>query len=174
MATAKCPMPPAGFSSNVRGTASPRNFAVGGNPGTNAADFTNTTPATTETYMGEILVSLPCRVKGLAVMAGSVWSDNVTVALLDDAGNVLAQSATTAGSTTADAYQLFPFATAVDLSPGTYYAAVQLDGTTSRINTHTIGAFGGAKATGTTYGTFTGLTVPRTFTTAVAPVATLY
>lgn len=190
---AQAPKPPSGYSNSVVGPLpSPRLFATGGNAATNAADFNNSTPVITEIYLAEILVTHPVMVQGLAVFAGSVWSDNIKAALYDASGTILAATASTAGNTTADAYQRIPIAsefqsiagtatagTQVFLAPGTYYAACILDGTTSRLNTHVVGSFGAGKLTGHVYATAfatTALTVtpPVTFTTALGPVISLY
>lgn len=171
---ALAPMPASGRSSAVRGTMSPRLIHTGGAPAAAAADFNNSTPVATETYMAEIYVPSQVHVKGVAVFMGSVNSDNIKVAILDPEGTVLGSTASTAGNTTADNYQSIPLSTAIDLVAGTYYVAVQIDSNTTRLNTHVVGSFGGGKQTSTVYGTVTGLTPPVTFTTALAPVASLY
>lgn len=138
-----------------------------------AADGTDATPAATETYMAEIQVPQPCRAKGVAIFAGSVWSDNFTAAIIDMTGAVLASTPSTAGNAVADTHQNVNFSTPVDLVPGTYYVVLQINGTTSRFNTHVKGSFGAGKQTGTVYGTLTGLTPPVTFTTGLGPIASL-
>ena len=188
---AKAPQPPAGYPSNYRNYLSPRLFATGGNAATNAADFTNSTPVITELYVAELAILGPTTTTGVAVFAGSVWSDSLKVGLFDANGVLLLSSATTAGNTTADAYQTFTwaldfrynasgatFSGAAELSPGTYYIGVILNGTTSRLNTNTVGAFGAGKITGLTYSTALvsaalTITPPTTFTTALGPVASL-
>lgn len=73
-----------------------------------------------------------------------------------------------------DAYQRIPLTTAHSARGGTYFVLLQVDNTTARINTHTLNNCGASKKTGETYGTFTTITPPTTFTTAVGPVASLY
>lgn len=189
----QAPQPPAGYPSNYRNFLSPRLFATGGNPATNAADFTNSTPVITELYVSELAVLGPTFTTGAAVFAGSVWSDSLKVGLFDANGVLLASTASTAGNTTADAYQAFPWAldfryvaagvaitTGIALLPGTYYLGVIFNGTTTRFNTHTIGVFGGGKITGLTYATALvsaalTITPPVTFTAAsLPPVISLY
>lgn len=191
MATpAVAPSLPAGYLAVPRALISPRCIATGGNPATNAADYTNATPVVTEIYIAELYVPAPTLIQGLAFFAGSVNSDNIKLGLYNALGTLLCATASTAGNTTADAYQRVPLAyefstgaavAAVQqlLSPGTYYAAAILDGTTSRLNCHTVGAFGAGKLTGHVYATAfstTGLSVtpPVTFTTALGPVISLY
>lgn len=169
------PQPANGFPSTFQGSISPKACChTGGVAPAAAADFNDTTPSATETYMAEVTVPFPCLVSGIAIFSGSVWSDNFQAALLDANGSVLATTASTAGNTTADTHQKVAVSTPVRVQPGTYFVALQINGTTSRFNSHIKGIFGAGKATGTTYGTFTGLTVPTTFTTALGPVATLY
>jgi hypothetical protein len=87
---------------------------------------------------------------------------------------VIAQSASTAQSGTA-ALQAFAFTTAPTLKgPGVYYIGVQFDSTSARFRTHALGVAGASKKTGETYGTFTTITPPTTFTTALGPVGSLY
>lgn len=166
---------------------SPRLIATGGNGALNTADGGNSTPVITEIYMAELWVPAQISVTGIAVFAGSVWSDNFKAGLYEANGVLLAATASTAGSTTADVYQRAPFATnganatfsALTLTRGTYYIGLILDGTTSRYNTHVVGNFGAGKLTSHVYATAmntTGLTVtpPTTFTTALGPIASLY
>lgn len=190
---ALAPKPPGGYPNQVPGNlASPRLVATGSNPATNAADFTNATPVVTEIYLAEVFVPTPCIVQGLGVFSGSVWSDNFKLAIYDANGVIVAATASTAGNTTADTYQRAAIAsefqstpgtatagTQVYLSPGTYFLAMILDGTTSRYNAHAKGNFGSGKLTGHVYSTAfatTGLSItpPVTFTADLGPVISLY
>lgn len=154
-------------------TFRPTNCHTGNIPASVSTFGNDTTPATTETYICQVDVPHATTATGIAVFNGSVASGNIKVALADDTGAVLASSASTAMSGT-DAYQRVPFSATIDLVGGTYFVLQQVDNTTARINTHTLGNFGASKKTGETYGTFTTVTPPTTFTTAVGPVASLY
>jgi hypothetical protein len=166
---------------------SPRMFHTGNQGAQLAADGNNSTPVTTELYVAELFVPATCFATGIAVFNGSDVTDNVKVALYDSAGNLLRASASTAGSGV-DSYQLVPFATGptgaaattvVLPGPATYYVGTCYAGTTSRFNTFAVGSFGGGKITGLVFATnfaSTALTItpPTTFTTALAPIASLY
>ena len=74
-----------------------------------------------------------------------------------------------------DAYQRIAFSAPVQLSGGTYYVGVQCNNTSARLNTHAgIGNWGTTKRTGMTFGTFSALTPPTTFTANVGPRGSLY
>lgn len=168
---------------------SPRTCNTGNQGAQLAADGNNSTPVSTELYVAELFVPATCLVTGIAVFNGSDVTDNVKVALYDVAGNLLRASASTAGSG-ADAYQLVPFATGptgaaattvVLPGPATYYVGTCYAGSTSRFNTFAVGSFGGGKITGLVFatnfaaaGTALTITPPTTFTTALAPIASLY
>lgn len=101
-------------------------------------------------------------------------SGNVKYGLFDSAGTNVATTASTAMSGT-DAYQQIAFsAPYAAVGPATYYVALQVDNSTARINMHPFGAFPASKKTGETYGTWTSITPPTTFTADVGPMATLY
>lgn len=166
---------------------SPRNCHTGGHSAQLAADGNNSTPVITEIYVAEIFVPATCLVTGIALFNGSDATDSVKLALYDVSGTLLRATADTQMSGT-DAYQRVPFATdgsnaaatTIELpGPATYYVGAIFDGTTSRYNTHAVGNFGGGKLTGHVYATAfntTAMTItpPTTFTTALAPIASLY
>jgi hypothetical protein len=135
---------------------------------------TDTTPVVTEEYVCEIFVPLNCRSTGFAVLNGSAVAGNMQIALYNSSGNVIATTASTAASGTA-ALQSVPWTAPIDLvGPGEYYVGVQNNNTSNRLRTHTLGLFAASKKTGQTYGTFTALTVPTTFTTGQGPIGGLY
>jgi hypothetical protein len=156
-------------------TASPRLVQVGNEPAIATTSGTDATPVATEVYIGEIFVPCNMTITGVANFNGSVASGNLKVGLASSAGAVLATSASTAMAGT-DAYQLVPFtATYAAVGPATYFVLLFIDNGTARTNTHTVGTFGASKQTGQTYATgFTTITPPTTFTTALAPIASLY
>jgi hypothetical protein len=156
-------------------SAAARTIHVGGIPAQVSTDGTDATPVNTEVYIGEVFVPANCTVTGVSIFQGSVSSGNLKVGLADSAGAVVATSGSTAASGT-DAYQRVPFTgTYAAKGPATYYVLLIFDNGTARYNAHTFGDFGAAKQTGQVYATgFTTITPPTTFTTALAPIASLY
>lgn len=139
-----------------------------------ATTGTDTTPATTETYIAEVFIPHNQTVTGVSILNGSAAAGNVTVILYDENGKVLGTSASTAQSGTA-AYQAIPLATAVNaVGPAQHFVGVQFSSTSARFRTHTVGVFPASKTTGGTYGTVPAITTPTTFTTAVGPIASVY
>jgi hypothetical protein len=151
----------------------PSNCHTGSIPASVSTFGNDSTPVITETYIAQVDVPHACTVTGIALFNGSVASGNVIAALADDQGRILAQTASTAMAGT-DAYQRVPLTATLNIVGGTYFVLEQIDNTTARVNTHTLGNFGASKKTAETYGTFTTVTAPTTFTTAVGPVASLY
>lgn len=180
----------AGLDMGIGYRPSARNINTGAQGAQLAADGNNSTPVVTELYVAELYVPATVLTTGVGVFAGSVWSDNFKVGLYDAAGILLRATASTAGNTTADAYQRVAWATdgagaaattLVLIGPGTYFLGLCLDGTTSRYNTFAVGNFGAGKITGLVYatnfaaaGTALTITPPTTFTTALGPMAGLY
>lgn len=148
---------------------------TGGIPARVSTDGTDATPVITEVYYGQVFIHANMTVTGVAIFNGSVASGNYKAGLFNSSGVLVATSASTAMSGT-DAYQRTPFtATYAALGPGTYYVGLFIDNTTARYNTHTFGDFVAAKQTGQVYATgFTTITLATTFTTALAPIASLY
>ena len=146
-----------------------------------STDGSDYTVVATEVIYAECQVPLAVTATGVALFNGSAVAGNVKVGLYkmtsSTVGTLVATSAGTAQSGT-DAYQLIPFTAAVDLVPGAYVIAAIGDtgGGTSKINTHTIGAFAASKLTGQAYATGfpSTLTPATTFTTALGPMASLY
>lgn len=156
-------------------TASPRTIAVGGLVPAVSTDFTDSTPSATVVNIGEVLVPCNMTVTGVANFSGSVASGNLKVGLADSTGAIVATSASTAMVGT-DAYQRVPFTAAANIiGPATYYILTFYDNGTARYNSPPLGTFGAAQQTGQVYATgFTTITPPTTFTTNVAPIASLY
>jgi hypothetical protein len=172
------------FSSNIIPTGgvaaaggfatSPRCWHTGSAPAQVSTDGTDTTPANTETYIAEVFVPANATLTGVAIMNGSAVSGNIKVGLANSSGAVVAESASTGQSGT-DAYQRVPFSSTYNaVGPATYYVLLQVDNNTARFNSHTFGNFGASKKTGETYGTFTTITPPTTFTASQGPIASLY
>lgn len=124
-----------------------------------------------------------CYVRGVEVQLGTspTSADKLIAFLLDEGGNVLANSAlagTANGTTTTGAIVQLPFTTGYNLvGPGRYWIAIQSNSTSTLALSATADYVGGLLAgstTGTFGATITALTVPSTFTTAKAPAASLY
>lgn len=146
-----------------------------GGTGVNSTTMgTDTTPVVTEEYVVQVFVPHNFKSTGFSVLNGSAVAGNMQIALYDSNGAIVAITASTAASGTA-ALQAVPWSATVDLKgPAAYYVGVQNNNTSNRLRTHAIGAFPASKKTSQTYGTFTALTVPTTFTTGVGPVGSLY
>lgn len=171
-----------GMDSPPDQTAGARHVATGSWKPLAATDGTDTTPATTETYIAEFFIPLRTLITGVALMNGSAVAGNIFVGLarsdgslvVDPVTGVALTSGAVAQSGTA-AYQRIPFSNTINLrGPENYYLLVQCSSTSARFRSHTVGNFGAAKKTGETNGTFTAITAPTTFTTALAPIASLY
>lgn len=156
-------------------SASPRTIAIGGLVPAVSTDFTNSTPVTTEVYLGEVLVPMNTTVTGVAVFNGSDVTGNMKFGLYDSTGALVAQTASTAGSGP-DAYQRIAFtASYAAVGPATYYIGGSYSSATARYNSPPLGSFGASVSTGNVYGTLpTTVTPPTTFTTNVANIASLY
>lgn len=156
-------------------SASPRTIAIGGLVPAVSSDFTNSTPVITEVYLGEVLVPCNTTVTGIAVFNGSDVTGNMKLGLYDSTGALVAQTASTAGSGP-DAYQRVAFTAPYSATgPATYYIANSFSSATARYNSPPLGSFGASTVTAQVFGTLpTTVTPPTTFTTNVAPIASLY
>src|SRR5262249_36849579 len=141
------------FPSGVKaGATGPTVFHSGGMAPATTTTGTDTTPVVTESYVSEVFIPVAATITGIAILNGSAAAGNVTVYLADDAGNLLASSASTAQSGTA-AYQQIPFTAAYTAKgPRKYFIVVQFNNTSARFRSHILGNFGAAKHTGDTYG----------------------
>jgi len=158
-------------------SVSPRTFHSGGVAASSSTMGTDTTPATTTTYICEVFIPANCTVTGVAVLLGSAAAGNMTVGLADSSGAPIAaavSASTTAGSTPA-IFLRIPFSVAYAAKgPATYWITVQTDNTSNRLRTHAWGNFGTTTQTGGTYGIRVSFSPPTTFTTNVGPICTLY
>lgn len=116
---------------------------------------------------------------GIGVLNGTtVGTNKYVVGLWGTNGALIANSAV-AGVLTANAsvFQNVAFTNTVPLLPGRYIIGVQLDGTTDTVR-HMLVANGAQPSCSTIAGTFgtvpSTITVPSTFTTALAPISWLY
>ncbi len=138
------------------------------------ASGTDSTAVNTETYIAEIDIPVQTTLTGVQWMGLSTSTGNVQFSLADSTGKVItgAQTASTATAGTAN-YQTAAFAATYLANPGKYFLLMQNSGS-NHYRTHLIGVFGCAKKTGETYGTFTNVTAPTTFTTNLCPIAATY
>lgn len=151
-------------------------FHTGATAAMAAADGTDSTPSTTETYYAAVHIPCNTTLTGAAIMNGSaVGTDKLIYILWNSAGTVVANTAlagTTATGT--DAYQKIAFtATYAAVGPATYFLGVQVNGTTYRYNAHPLGVWGADKKTATTFGTAPTITPPTAFV-GTSPIMTLY
>lgn len=155
------------------GTA-PTVFNVGNFKPAAVTDGTDSTAVITETYIGQIDIPVQTTLTGIQWMGLAASTGNVQFSLADSTGAVItaAQTASTATAGTAN-YQTAAFAATYVAKPGKYFLLMQNSGL-NHFRSHIVGAFGCSKKTGETYGTFTAVTPPTTFTTVVCPIATTY
>lgn len=156
------------------GYTGPSSFSTGGAAAITTTQGTDTTPATTETYLARVYIPLNSTLTGISVLNGSAVSGNIQVGLADSAGNVVAKSASTAQAGIA-AYQQVPFTAVANVKgPAEYFVMLQVDNTTGRFRSHLLGNFRAGKLTGGTYGTMVAFTPPTGFTASLGPVADTY
>lgn len=141
-----------------------------------AASADKTTVAGTR-YYGSYVVGSPTLLTGIEVLVGGTGgSDNWLVELHDSTGALVATS-NTAGATagTANTWQRFAFTAPYEAQPGTYYLAVQSNGTTAKPAVYSSAGLPitSGSASGT-FGTGAAITPPTTYTASLAPVAQLY
>lgn len=157
-------------------TQSPRTISTGNRGATSLTTGTDTAFVTTDTYIAEVFIEGNVTVTGVSVLMGSAaGTGNMNVALANSSGVVVANSATTTTSGTSTTYTQVAFtAPYAAIGPATYYVLVQGSTTSDKIRMHPAGNFGAALKTSETYGTFTTVTAPTTFTAAQGPIADLY
>lgn len=149
-------------------------FHSGGLGVTAAATGTDATPVVTETYIAEVFIPLNATLTGIAVLNGTLVAGNITVALADSYGNIVARSASTAASGAA-AFQQVPFSAPFQAKgPGRYFIVLQSNNTGYRFRAHALGNFRAGKLTSQTYGTLPNFTPPAGFTASLGPIADVY
>lgn len=139
---------------------------------------TNTTPVAGTIYWAEVEIPQLASLTGVGFLnGGTVGTDAAIVALYDNDGTLVANSAL-AGVTTSgtDAFQQVAFTAAYQAKKGRYFIAVQFNGTTTRFRTITASTYINTRTDSDTgvFGTLTALTVPSTFTADVGPIAYVY
>lgn len=159
----------------VSGNTAPTVFHSGGIGAAVATMGTDATAVNTETYIVEFFISNNCTITGVSFLLNASSTGNIQASLATSAGVPIAAAKTAStAATAAAAYQQIPFATAyAAVGPAKYFLLMQNSGA-NHYQAHVIGNFGAAKKTGETYGTFTTVTAPTTFTTNLAPICDLY
>ncbi len=155
---------------------SPRTFWAGGVAPIALTTGTDTAVTTTETAIAEVFIPANCTVTGVSVLMGSAAGNgNISVALANNSGVVVASSATTTTSGTSTTFTQVAFSsTYAAKGPATYYILVQGANTSDKFRLLAAGNFGASVKTSETYGTFTTVTAPTTFTAAKGVIASLY
>lgn len=159
-------------------------FAIGTNPTVfhsgSAAPVavttgTDATAVNTETYIVEVFVPVNATLTGVKWLGLATSTGNVQFELADSTGALIAGAATASTATAATAnYQTAAFAAAYAAKgPGKYFVLMQNSGS-NHYRAHAMGNFGASKKTGETYGTFTAVTPPTTFTADIAPILDVY
>jgi len=142
------------------------------------AQLDKTTVAGTR-YYSSVIVGNPALLTGVNVLVGGTGgTDEWLVELHGPTGVLLATSnisGVTAG--TANTWQQIPFTATYNLTvPGTYFVALQSNGTTATPATYAAPTNPGlltGSATGT-FGTGASITPPTTYTANVGPIVALY
>lgn len=157
-------------------TASPRCLWTGGNAANALTTGTDTAFTTTQTQIAEVYIPSNVTVTGVAVLMGSAAGNgNLNVALANSSGVVVASSATTTTSGTSTTFTKVAFSsTYAAVGPATYYVLVQGSNASDKYRGIAAGTFGASAKTSETYGTFTTVSAPTTFTAAAGVHAQLY
>jgi hypothetical protein len=128
-------------------------------------------------YWASVYLDTPMTVTSLQFLnAGTVGTNNIAGALYNSAGTLIANSALAGALTSgANAFQGLNLTAPIAIPAGRYWIALQANGTTDNTRTVAASTFVNvltASTTGT-FGTFTALTPPTTFTANVGPIACL-
>jgi hypothetical protein len=165
---------PTGGALVAAGTA-PTVFHSGGVTAVAVGTGTDATAVNTETYIVEVFVPVKTTITGVAPLLLATSTGNIQISLADSTGAPIAAAKTAStAAVAAAAFQKIPFATPyVALGPQKFFILMQNSGS-NHYRAHAIGNFGASKKTGETYGTFTSVTPPTTFTADIAPICDLY
>lgn len=160
-----------GFSIGTNATV----FHSGGIGASAVATGTDSTAVNTETYIVEVLIQNNATLTGISWLGLASSTGNVQFCLADSTGVVIAAACTASIATAATAnYQQAAFvAPYAAKGPGKYFILMQNSGS-NHYRSQLIGNFGSSKKTGETYGTFTNVTPPTTFTTGLGCVCDTY
>lgn len=141
-----------------------------------AKEQDKTTVAGTRYYVGMTLGS-PALLTGIRALVGSTGGTDNWLAELHDSTGALVATSTTSGTTagTANEFQNLAFTAQYQAAAGTYYIAVQSNGTTAKLATY--GSLNLPLVTGSatgTFGTGAAITPPTTYTANLGPIALVY
>lgn len=135
---------------------------------------TDATAVNTETYIVEVFIPVQTTLTGIKWLGLATSTGNVQFELADSTGALIAATATASTATAATAnYQTAAFTTVYAAKPGKYFILMQNSGS-NHYRAHALGNFGASKKTGETYGTFTAVTPPTTFTADITPICDVY
>lgn len=156
------------------GTA-PTVFHVGRVAPVAVTSGTDTALVATETHICEVFVPVNTTLTGVKWLGNGSSTGNVQFSLATSAGVPItaAQTASTATTTTAN-YQTAAFVTPyVALGPRKYFILMQ-NSAANHAQMIILGNFGSSVKTAETFGTFTTVTPPTTFTTVTCPYMDTY
>lgn len=163
------------LGANVASGTAPTVFHSGGVAPVLVTSGTDTTAVNTQTYICEMFVPVNTTLTGIKWLGLATSTGNVQFSLATSAGVPItaAQTASTATTATAN-YQTAAFVTPyVALGPRKYFVLMQ-NSAANHFQAIILGNFGAAVKTGETFGTFTTVTPPTTFTTVTCPYLDTY
>lgn len=142
------------------------------------SSFTVGAPANTAQDGGSNATAPLATVTGVNVLVGGTGGTDLWIAELHDSAGALVATSALAGVTagTASTWQQIPFTATVALLAGTYFIAIQSNGTTAKPATYNSPALTSVltgSATGV-FGTSASITAPTTYTANLGPVCLLY
>jgi len=129
-------------------------------------------------YYSSINVGFPATITGIQALVGTTGGTDLWIFELHSPTGVLLATSATAGTTagTASTWQRIAFTATYNLTvPGTYYIAVQSNGTTAKLAT--LNSDVNPTLTGSApgvFGTGASITPPTTYTANLGPMAMLY
>lgn len=153
-------------------------FWLGGVSPTVATSGTDTTGIANQQWIGPVYVPANTTVTGISYLIATGGTDKAIAALYNNVGTLLANSTTAASGTTvgsSSTMQGLAFTTPYAATgPANYWVSIQTNGTTAHIRTAPSGAFFTAVQAAGGATPLTSITVPTSFTTAQAPIASTY
>lgn len=128
-------------------------------------------------YYSSIVLGNSATLTGVEVLVGTTGGTDNWIAELHDSTGALVATSTTSGTTagTASQFQRLAFTSTYTAAAGTYYIAIQSNGTTAKLAT--FGSSGLPITTGSatgTFGTGAAITAPTTYTANLGPIARVY
>lgn len=160
---------------NVAAGTAPTVFHTGQVAPVAVASGTDATAVNTQTVICELFVPVNTTLTGIKWLGNASSTGNVQFSLAFSTGTPIttAQTASTATTTTAN-YQTAAFVTPyVAKGPHKYFLLMQ-NSAANHYQAVLLGNFGASVKTGETFGTFTTVTPPTTFTASVCPYADTY